>query len=236
MSYKPEIKLANCNPNIYKSLERTACNTSRGGKKKRRTQKGGNRCLVPKNPTPSSYWPAPPNPAPPNPVPSPSCQLPHFRPLVLSQFGGNPYRHPDFYRRNNHLIHYSQEDLDYNEAMEEENAQKIQEYENQEILDEISNRSPPEEPLSRRAMYAPPPPLSDVIIAPRASPSSSRVVPLIGRQQPFSDHRDSSTRSTRRSRRITATHTRENGTTGGKKTKRKLKKKYRKRNKSKKKV
>ena len=94
MSYKPEIQLSNCNPNIYKSLERTACNTSRGGKK-RRKQKGGNRCLVPNNPTPSSYWPGPPNPAPPNPVPSPSCQLPHFRPLVLSQFGGNPYRHPD---------------------------------------------------------------------------------------------------------------------------------------------
>jgi hypothetical protein len=87
MSYKPEINLANCNPNIYKSLERTACNTSRGGKKKRRTQKGGNRCLVPKNPTPSSYWPAPPNP-----VPSPQCQFPHFRPLVLSQFGGKKKR------------------------------------------------------------------------------------------------------------------------------------------------
>jgi hypothetical protein len=83
MSYKSEINLANCNQHIYKSLERTACNTSRGGKKKRITQKGGNRCLVPKNPTPSSYWPAPPNP-----VPSPSCQFPHFRPLVLSQFGG----------------------------------------------------------------------------------------------------------------------------------------------------
>ncbi len=83
MSYKPEINLANCNPNIYKSLERTACNTSRGGKKKRKTQKGGNRCLIPKNPTPSSYWPAPVNP-----VPSPACQFQHFRPLVLSQFGG----------------------------------------------------------------------------------------------------------------------------------------------------
>ena len=92
MSYKPEINLANCNPNIYKSLERTACNISRGGKKQRRSQKGGNRCLVPKNPTPSSYWPGPPNPAPPNPVPSPQCQFPHFRPLVLSQFGGKKKR------------------------------------------------------------------------------------------------------------------------------------------------
>lgn len=219
MSYKPEINLANCNPNIYKSLERTACNTSRGGKKKRRTQKGGNRCLVPKNPTPSSYWPGPPNPAPPNPVPSPSCQLPHFRPLVLSQFGGNPYQHPDFYRRNNHLVHYSQEDLDYNQAMEEENAQKIREYQNQQRLDEISNRSPPEEPLSRRAMYAPPPQISHSI-APRVPPSASRAVPLIGRQQPFIGHPDSRLRSTRRSRRITAMHTRENGTTGGKKYKR----------------
>lgn len=91
MSYKSEINLANCNPNIYKSLERTACNTSRGGKK-RRTQKGGNRCLLPKNPTPSSYWPGPSNPAPPNPVPSPQCQFPHFRPLVLSQFGGKKKR------------------------------------------------------------------------------------------------------------------------------------------------
>ncbi len=92
MSYKSEIQLDNCNPNIYKSLERTACNTSRGGKKTRRYQRGGNRCLVPNNPTPSSYWPGPPNPAPPNTVPSPTCQLPHFRPLVLSQFGGRKNR------------------------------------------------------------------------------------------------------------------------------------------------
>ena len=55
-------------------------------------------CRLPPNPTPSSYWqPAGPvNPAPPNPVPSPNCQFPHFRPLVLSQFGGTKKR----YRRN----------------------------------------------------------------------------------------------------------------------------------------
>lgn len=48
-------------------------------------------CRLPPNPTPSSYWqPAGPvNPAPPNPVPPPNCQFPHFRPLVLSQFGGS---------------------------------------------------------------------------------------------------------------------------------------------------
>ena len=68
-------------------------NTNRGFvltsmSKKRRTLKGGNRCFVPPNPTPSSYWPAPPNPAPPNEVPPTSCQYPYFRPLVLSQFCG----------------------------------------------------------------------------------------------------------------------------------------------------
>lgn len=83
-NYKPTIPLYNCNQNIQKTLGPLACGISRaGGSKKRRTLKGGNRCLVPPNPTPSSYWPQPPNP-----VPSPNCQFPHFRPLVLSQFGG----------------------------------------------------------------------------------------------------------------------------------------------------
>jgi len=87
-NYKPTIPLYNCNQNIQKSLGPLSCGISRSGGRKRRTLKGGNRCLVPPNPTPSSYWPAPPNPAPPNPVPPPNCQFPHFRPLVLSQFGG----------------------------------------------------------------------------------------------------------------------------------------------------
>lgn len=64
----------------------------RGGQLKRRSQKGGNPCPVPNNPTPSSYWPGPSNPAPPNPLPSPECQFKHFRPLVLSQFGGKSRR------------------------------------------------------------------------------------------------------------------------------------------------
>ena len=55
----------------------------RGCSLKKRYQKGGNPCPVPKNPTPSSYWPAPNNP-----IPKPVCQFQHFRPLVLSQFGG----------------------------------------------------------------------------------------------------------------------------------------------------
>ena len=54
--------------------------------------KGGNRCLVPKNPTPSSYWSGPVNPAPPNKVPSQECQFSYFTPLVLSQFGGKKYK------------------------------------------------------------------------------------------------------------------------------------------------
>jgi hypothetical protein len=53
-------------------------NYKKGGKK--RTMKAGHR---------KSYkggqprWPAPSNPTPPN-----SCWFPHFRPLILSQFGG----------------------------------------------------------------------------------------------------------------------------------------------------
>lgn len=95
-NYKPTIPLYNCNQNIQKTLGPLACGISRaGGSKKRRTLKGGNRCLVPPNPTPSSYWPQPPNP-----VPPPNCQFPHFRPLVLSQFGGSKKKR---HRRNRRL-------------------------------------------------------------------------------------------------------------------------------------
>ena len=86
--YKPEIALSGCNSGVTRALGPLACGISRSGGRRRRTQKGGNRCFVPPNPTPSSYWPAPPNPAPPNEVPPTPCQFPHYRPLVLSQFGG----------------------------------------------------------------------------------------------------------------------------------------------------
>jgi hypothetical protein len=56
-------------------------------KKYSKSQKGGNPSPVPKNPTPSSYWPAPNNP-----IPVQDCQLKHFRPLILSQFGGKKSR------------------------------------------------------------------------------------------------------------------------------------------------
>lgn len=56
-------------------------------KNKKYSQKGGNPSPVPKNPTPSSYWPAPNNP-----TPVQDCQLKHFRPLILSQFGGKKSR------------------------------------------------------------------------------------------------------------------------------------------------
>jgi len=115
----------------------------RDSKRRGKNQKGGNRCLVPKNPTPSSYWPGPPNPAPPNPVPSPACQLPHFRPLILSQFGGNPYQHPDFYRRNNRLIHYSQKHL--NTRDENEQNIRLNDIANRETLSSLSSQ-----PVQRR--------------------------------------------------------------------------------------
>lgn len=44
---------------------------------------GGAKCLVPKNPTQSSYWPGPKNY-----ISLGNNQFPNFRPLVLSQFGG----------------------------------------------------------------------------------------------------------------------------------------------------
>ena len=90
--YKPSIRLYNCNSQVTKSLGPLACGMSRSGGKKSRTYKGGSRCFVPPNPTPSSYWPGPSNPAPPNPIPPTPCQFPHFRPLVLSQFGGKTKR------------------------------------------------------------------------------------------------------------------------------------------------
>ena len=89
--YKPDIALAGCNPGVTRALGPLSCGISRSGGRKRRTQKGGSRCFVPPNPTPSSYWPAPLNPAPPNQVPPTPCQFPHYRPLVLSQFGGKKY-------------------------------------------------------------------------------------------------------------------------------------------------
>ena len=50
--------------------------------KKSRKIKGGGISLVPKNPTPSSYYPAPTNT-----LPNPPCRLPHFRPYLLNQKG-----------------------------------------------------------------------------------------------------------------------------------------------------
>ena len=64
------------------------------GKHQKKTYKGGNPCPVPKNPTPSSYWPAPNNP-----IPKPDCQFKHFRPLVLSQFGGKSKRGTRKYKK-----------------------------------------------------------------------------------------------------------------------------------------
>tara|TARA_Y100000389_G_scaffold200127_2_gene239918 strand:+ start:137 stop:811 length:675 start_codon:yes stop_codon:yes gene_type:complete len=50
--------------------------------KKVKKIKGGGISLVPKNPTPSSYYPAPTNS-----LPHPPCRLPHFRPYLLNQKG-----------------------------------------------------------------------------------------------------------------------------------------------------
>jgi len=50
--------------------------------KKTKKIKGGAISPLPKNPTPSSYYPAPNNP-----LPKPPCKLPHFRPYLLNQKG-----------------------------------------------------------------------------------------------------------------------------------------------------
>jgi hypothetical protein len=54
----------------------------RGGK--RRTMKAGRRRIYRGG---QPRWPAPSNP-----TPAPSCWFPHFRPLLLSQFGGKTKR------------------------------------------------------------------------------------------------------------------------------------------------
>ena len=50
--------------------------------KKTKKIKGGGISPLPKNPAPSSYYPAPNNP-----LPKPPCKLPHFRPYLLNQKG-----------------------------------------------------------------------------------------------------------------------------------------------------
>lgn len=85
------------NPVYFKQLQEAGRRSTRKKPKRKRqkkTYKGGNPCPVPKNPTPSSYWPAPNNP-----IPKPDCQFQHFRPLVLSQFGGKSKRKSKKYKK-----------------------------------------------------------------------------------------------------------------------------------------